>query len=111
MLKALAILALIMMPCTANLSVSIGMSTPEMETTTGYSLDGGSTHIETILDHRYIEETGSCQGDHCASWISYRMHSFDGFTDFRQAFSSKGRDTSWWYGVGNGMIGTSVVTK
>jgi hypothetical protein len=112
MLKFFAIIALLIIPCSA-ISVSISMSMPngQQGIATGYTLDGVG-HVETILApaQGFMEETGACQGD-CASWISYQMHSFDGATTFEQAFSAYGRDTSWWYGVGNGMIGTSVVTK
>jgi|GEM_PF-6509784 len=114
MLKFLAIIALIIMPCSSTISASISMSMPNGQPgiATGYSLDGPS-HVETILDpvDGYMAEAGSCQDGICSSWISYRMHSFDGSTNFWQSFLSEGRDTSWWYGVGNGMIGTSVVIK
>jgi len=112
MLKFFAMIALLIIPCSATISVHIDTSTPNgLGMSTGYSLDGVG-HVETILApaQGFMEETGACQGD-CASWISYQMHSFDGATTFEQAFSAYGRDTSWWYGVGNGMIGTSVAIK
>jgi len=113
MLKFLAMIALIIiMPCSSTLSASISMSMPNGQPgiATGYSLDGPS-HVETILapSQGFMEETGACQGT-CASWISFGMTSPHGvITTFWQDFSAHNRDTSWWYGVRNDLIGTSVV--
>jgi hypothetical protein len=113
MLKFFAIIALLIIPCSATISVHIDTSTPNgLGISTGYSLDGPG-HVETTLApaQGFMEETGSCQGT-CGSWISFGMISPHGvITTFWQDFSAHNRDTSWWYGVGNGMIGTSVVTK
>lgn len=115
MLKFFAIIALLIIPCSATISVHIDTSTPNgLGISTGYSLDGrGQSHIETILDPMdgFLKETGDCQGT-CGSWISFGMISPHGvITTFLQDFSAHNRDTSWWYGVGNGMIGTSVAIK
>ena len=111
----LFLIAMLLTPYATAISVNLDMSTPDgAGVATGYTLDRcRSSHINTILApaQGYLEETGSCQGGDCASWISYQMRLFDGITSFWQDFSAHNRDTSWWYGVGNGMIGTSVAIK
>ena len=110
MLRFLAIIALIIMP-TAAISVQVSMSGG---TSTGILLDGienANIKMELSPIEQSMIETGSCSGGKCTSWISHSMYYLNAATWFWQSFQTEGHNDNWWYGVGNGMIGTSVAIK
>lgn len=98
-LKYFFVLAILILPCSATISVSIDMSMPNGQPgiALGHEFEGCNAQIDTFLDpvNGWMSESGTCKDGLCGSWISYKMQWTDGYMAFQQGFVAHDRAISW----------------
>lgn len=108
MIKILVTIMMLIIPCSADVSVSIHMFNNQEDLTTSVSFDSGISYIEELLESDNINmmEMGSVTGSG-----SSELEYLNPFVKYSESFDSHNRDTMWMNKVDDCQIKSVISSK
>jgi hypothetical protein len=108
MIKILLATMMLIMPCLADVSISIHTSNDQEDLTTSVSVDGGIASIGELLepDNINMMEMGSVTGSGSA-----KLEYLNPFVKYSESFDSHNRDTKWMNEINNYQVHSVISSK
>jgi hypothetical protein len=109
MIKVLiTIMMMLIMPCLADVSVSIHTFNNQKDLATSVSFDNGIFCIGELLDTDNIDmmEIGSVTGS-----CSFKLDYLNPYVKYSESFNSHNRDTKWMNEINNYQIHSAISSK